>query len=143
MRISVKSLSSKPILLAVFSAFGSANVPPVLAIDSGVLNTEQIKATLIGNSVQHASSDSESAYTVYYPSYGTLIGAAGPWGIFKDRGRWSVTNGLYCAQWNQWQDNQKLCYRVALQSNHIHWIAQNTNREIIDQLIPGNPNDLD
>jgi hypothetical protein len=143
MRISVKPLFSPPVLLAIFSVFGSANVTPVLEIDSGFLSSEQIKATLIGNSVQHANSDSESAYTVYYPSYGTLIGAAGLWGLFKDQGRWSVTNGLYCAQWDKWQDNQQLCYRVALQSNHIHWIAQNTNREIIDQLIPGNPNDLD
>ena len=103
------------------------------------LTDDEIKAKLISNSVTGNSPNEGVSFTVYYPAYGELKGAAGPWDIFTDEGTWSVKNGVYCATWDSWSDNEQLCFRVYAIDDSIAWVNLNGTLYSKDTFVIGNP----
>ncbi len=87
------------------------------------LSSEEIKATLIKNSVTGISPENGFLFTVFYPEYGKLKGEAGLWGLYQDEGIWSVKDDIYCARWNQWLNNVERCYRVYIDADTIFWVT--------------------
>ena len=99
------------------------------------LHTEEIKAALINNSVTGLSPGSGISFTVFYPAYGKLEGEAGLWGLYQDEGIWSVSDGIYCARWQNWLDNAERCYRVYLDENAIYWVTLDGVLQSKDKLV--------
>ncbi len=86
------------------------------------LTGDEIKKLLVGNSfVGSTQSGGRSAtiglnYTVFYPSYDEIRGAAVIW---TDQGVWSVRGNIYCSTWDHWFNNEEACYRVYKKGNKV------------------------
>lgn len=81
------------------------------------LTAEEIRSTLIGNSVyskfRTRKSNSPAEYTGYYED-GTIRARA--WGSGwddTDSGTWEATSdSQYCRSWNNWREGKRACYEL-------------------------------
>jgi hypothetical protein len=102
----------------------------------------------LADTTQYGRSRDGNSYVVYRAPDGEIRGRAwGSWGESFDTGSWSVDeNGVYCAQWTEWRDGRRGCWRVYEEGNAIVFAAAAGDASDFDiaksKLVDGNAEGL-
>lgn len=123
------------ILAAALIASACASAPPPPVAGEGFVKMEggEIRAALVGNSLDGEDSDGE--YVIHYPTSSTMR-------IFyqgrEDDGVWRIDGDRYCRKWNTFGKGRERCVRFYRNGDQINWVRKGkvTDRSV---LVAGNP----
>ncbi|MDX2154919.1 MAG: hypothetical protein SFW09_00285 [Hyphomicrobiaceae bacterium] len=106
------------------------------------LDEQELRAMIAGKTVK-IDTPLGVPLTVSYGANGLMTGTVGTvlaayLGSAKDRGRWSVRNGLLCQKWFKWLDAEETCMEVRQDGPKIHW-RTDTGKTGTAMIEPGPP----
>lgn len=110
--------------------------PPVAGVGFEKMSGKEIKAALVGNSLD--GTDKDGDYVIYYPSDTEMrIVYQGR----TDVGVWRTKKGKYCRRWSHFGKGKERCVRFYRNGDQINWVRKGkvTDRSV---LVPGNPASL-
>jgi hypothetical protein len=103
---------------------------------------------LIVDTTQSGIAPSGNNYIVYRSQNGEMRGKAwGSWGQSTDEGTYTVAeDGLYCAEWQDWNDGRERCWRVYEEGDDIVYAGVSGGADDIEvqksDIVKGNPENL-
>ena len=115
------------------SACASAPQPPVAGEGFVKMKGEEIRAALVGNSLDGEDKDGE--FVIHYPTASTMR-------IFyqgrEDDGVWRIKGDKYCRKWNTFGKGRERCVDLYRSGDRINWVRKGkvTDRSV---LVAGNP----
>lgn len=82
------------------------------AANADTLNSQQVKALMVGKTVSWVTPDGESrGYSKYKPN-GTATATITEPNEFKDKGTWRMVGNRFCSTWQVIRDGQEGCSTV-------------------------------
>lgn len=91
-------------MMAIFSLPSMANAE--------TLNSQQVKALMVGTTVSWVTPDGETrGYSRYRPNGTSAVTVTAP-NEFKDKGTWRIMGNQFCSTWKVIRDGQEGCSTV-------------------------------
>ena len=121
---------------ALFVSACAAPKPPVAGQGFVQMKGEEIRAALVGNSLD--GEDKDGSYVIHYPTASTMrIQYRGR----EDDGVWRIDGDRYCRQWKTFGKGRERCVEFHRNGDQINWVRKGkvTDRSV---LVPGNPANL-
>ena len=131
------------VILIVFNIIGYANMPSTQAAEPHVLNTEEIRTLLSGNTMAGTLQTGKYKGRVFY-SYLKPDGTLSLRNILggKDTGTWEVTlNGKYCRKYKFTKGGKKVCYEI-IKDESGYKLVKYGRAAVIFIMKPGNSENL-
>jgi hypothetical protein len=98
-------------VLVMILTIASGTMTPALAQDGSVLTTEEIVALLSDNTIKG------KGYSLYYTADGTVHGKEGS---YRDTGKWTAAEDLFCVRWSKWAQGKELCWKLRKKGDKIY-----------------------
>ncbi len=117
------------------------------AADEAALSPDEIRTSLVGNTIHGVGEDSEWFFAIYYLSDGTASGKSAPTETSAyftyDKGKWEITGETgYCLTWKTWKSGIRRCMDMIPKDGRYEFRTKDGRLQSVTDLLPGNPHGL-